>query len=119
VGLTHVREQKLEHFFQPYATPGDAQRGNANAFLIDVLGASGKTAGDHAADVLPVRHDTDEGERALAAKYRIEETDVVQVRAAGVRIIVQVEIAGPDVVTVLGDQCARRPRERRDVGRLL
>ena len=83
------------------------------------LALAGQAARHHAADVLPVRHDADDRERALAAKHRIEETDVVQMRAAGVRIVVQVEIAGPDVVAVLGDHRPRRPRERRDVRRLL
>ena len=39
--------------------------------------------------------------RSVAAKHRIEEPDIVQMRAAGVRIVVQEEIAGPDVAAIL------------------
>ena len=78
VGLSHVREQQFQDLVQPHAAARNAQRRNPDPFLIDVLGAPRKAAGDHAADILPVRHDTDDGKRTLAAKYRVVECDVVQ-----------------------------------------
>jgi len=109
VRLAHVGEQQIEHLGEPNAAARDAQRRNADAFLEDVARVAGEASGHHTADVLPMRHHADDREAALAAEHRIEHPDVVQMRAAGVRIVVQVKIAGTDVVAVLPDQLARRP----------
>jgi hypothetical protein len=117
--LAHVCEQQIHYFCQPHPAPRDTQTRNAYTFLVNVGGAAGKAPRHHAADVLPVRHHAHDRERLVVVEHWIEQPNVIQVRPAGVRIVMQEQVAGTDIAAVLLDQRTRRPRQRGDVCGLL
>ena len=68
----------------------------AQPFLEDFAGRAAQAARGHAADVAPVRPKHDEERGAIAVvlgdEHRIDDGDIVQVGAAGVRVVVQLSL---------------------------
>ena len=107
--LPDVREQQVGGLLDRHAAPHDADAGDAHALLEDLGGGSRQAAGHHAADILPVGHDAEVGDGDVPAEHRRVQRHVVEVRTAGVGIVVQEQVAGADVALVAGDHAACRP----------
>ena len=101
-GYAHVGKQEF-HDFRIDGLGRDTCRGNANALLENLGGAARNAARRHAADVAPVTAHRRIGHELAFGEDRLEQQDVVEVRPAGIGIVVQEHVARPDIIAVTAD----------------
>ena len=120
----HVGEDQVQRGVVRASAIDDADGRDPHALLEDLRRPAGQAARAHAADVAPVRaHHREDEELVRAAGARGEERGdhrhVVQVRAAGVGVVVQEDVARVDVVAELLADRAHRPADGHDVQRVV
>src|SRR5579872_3165828 len=96
----HVCEEQIQQLVIANARALKAQTRNTHAFLKNLAGFSRQTSRNGAADVLPMRHYADERQCTAVDEYGPNESNVVEVRSAGVRIVAKEEIALADAIPV-------------------
>jgi hypothetical protein len=120
----HVGEDQVQRGVVGAPAIDDADRRDPDTLLEDLRRAAGQAPRAHAADVAPVRPHHGEDEELVRAadaggEERGDHRHVVQVRAAGVRVVVQEDVARVDVVAELLADRAHRPADGHDVQRVV
>ncbi len=103
-GHADVGEDEFQEVFVEDAFAKQLDRRDAQSLLVDLGGAGGEAAGDHAADVRPVAAVGEEDEQLAVVEEGLHHADVHQVGSAGVGIVDEEEVALVDVVAVDGAQ---------------
>ena len=87
LGNPHVRQQDIEGGLVEAATLLDLHWRDANAFLVDLGGLARHAARDHAAHISPVGAYRGEKHQLPVLEHRENDRDVVEVSAAGIRVV--------------------------------
>src|SRR5204863_4988988 len=116
---SHSREDRRHRSVVRLPLCVAADGGYANALLIELGRLPRDTPRGHAADIAPVRAGDRKRKELPVEEYRVDGRDVVQVRAARVRIVVQEDVTWIDVVTEALEDGPDRPRDREDVHRVI
>jgi hypothetical protein len=115
----HVAEDQIQHGLVRPAALDDLDRRDAHAFLEDLGRAPREAARAHPAHVAPVRPHDREDEEIIVCPQWIDHRHVVEVRAAGIGLVVQEDVARVDVVPKLCAHRLHRPADRHDVQRMV
>ena len=115
----HVVEHQIDERLVHPAAVGELGRRDPDAFLIDLVDPARQRARSHAADVVPVTPRGGEHGNFALEEHRVEQQYVVEVRAAGVGVVVQEQIALVDVAGERLDHLAGRVRHGEDMDRVV
>ena len=116
---SHVVEQQGEPGFVHPPPIADAGRHDAQPLLVDLLHPSGQAARRHAPDVSPVAAGGGEHREAPVVEHGVEHQHVVEVRAAGVGVVVKEDVALVDVGAERAHHLGGRVRHREVVDRVV
>ena len=119
VAFPHVVEQELEEGVVYDAPGADLRRDDPHPLLIDLVDAARQTPRRHAAHVVPVATDRREHRELALEEHRMQQQHVVQMRAPGIGVVVEEQVALADVVREGLDDPLSRIGDGEDVERMV